>query len=164
MTMIIRLILVLVILVLVYVNGYSISNRYSNSISSNINTMKRLQYNKHSLLNNHYNNYNNALIRSRLMKPLSFKVAEDEEVDEDDEIIEFDDDDGHKGNALISKLSKGVVPLAASLGFALTPSTALSIRIAGAAVGGAAGLLARKTIIEPMLKSSNDDNNNGCLI
>jgi len=92
---------------------------------------------------------------------LSFKVVEDEEeVDEDDEVVEFDNDNSNKGNVLMSKLSKGVVPLAASLGFAFTPSSALTIRIAGAAVGGAAGLLARKTIIEPMLKTSNDDNDN----
>lgn len=164
--MIIRLILVLVILVVVYVNGYINNyNRYSNS-----NIMKSLRYNKIIFANKHKYNQQNAILttlsasnimeRSRSMS-LSFKVVEDEEVEEDDEVIEFDNEDGNRGNVLMSKLSRGVVPLAASLGFALTPSTALTIRIAGAAVGGAAGLLARKTIIDPLLKTSNDDNDFG---
>lgn len=60
---------------------------------------------------------------------LFFKVAEADEtvtIDEDVEFATIDD------AGLLQKLSKGFVPLAASIGFAATPSPLVATRIAGA--------------------------------
>lgn len=46
--------------------------------------------------------------------------------------------------------------VAASLGFAITPSSAIALRIAGAAAGGLAGFVAKNMILEK-LKASEDD-------
>ena len=51
------------------------------------------------------------------------------------------------------KISKGIIPLAASVGFAVTPSPLIAMRIAGAAAGGIAGLLAR-TVLNRRLKET----------
>ena len=54
--------------------------------------------------------------------------------------------------------------MAASLGFAITPSSAIALRIAGAAAGGLAGFLAKNMIQESMKQAEtgggNDDNDN----
>jgi hypothetical protein len=93
---------------------------------------------------------------------LKFKVAEsDVEEEEDVEEIDFDEDGG---SSVLRKLSKGVVPIAASIGFAVTPSPAIALRLAGAAVGGVAGLVARKAIesrIQETDSGDGDDDNNG---
>lgn len=45
----------------------------------------------------------------------------------------------------LQRLSLGIVPVAATLGFALVPSQKLAFRAAGAAAGGVAGILAKKS-------------------
>lgn len=59
----------------------------------------------------------------------------------------------------------GMPLVAASLGFAITPSSAIALRIAGAAVGGLAGFVAKNMIIEKMKvpegSGGDDDNNSG---
>ena len=54
---------------------------------------------------------------------LRFKVYEDEDVEVDEEEIEFDDfSGGIAGNsAMLRKLGKGVMPIGLGLGFAATP-------------------------------------------
>ena len=60
---------------------------------------------------------------------LFFKVAEADETVAIDEDVEF----ATIGDAgLLQKLSKGFVPLAASIGFAATPSPLVATRLAGA--------------------------------
>lgn len=69
----------------------------------------------------------NALLRNP--SRLFFKVAEADEtvaIDEDVEFATIDD------AGLLQKLSKGFVPLAASIGFAATPSPLVATRLAGA--------------------------------
>jgi len=82
---------------------------------------------------------------------LLFKVSEADDVDvEDDEELDFGQNDGNGAggkNGFLKKLSRGVVPLAASLGFVVTPSPAIAVRVAGAAVGGMAGVLARRVLV-----------------
>lgn len=95
---------------------------------------------------------------------LAFKVSDvDEDVDEDTEQLQFEDPD--QGSGLLRKLSRGVVPLAASLGFVVTPSSAVAVRMAGAAVGGLAGLAARGIMLRSMRKAAPDptdgDDNDG---
>jgi hypothetical protein len=55
--------------------------------------------------------------------------------------------------------------VAASLGFAITPSSAIALRIAGAAAGGIAGFVAKNMILEKMKlaegSGGDDDNNSG---
>lgn len=90
-----------------------------------------------------------------------FKVTEaDEDVDVDDEVIEFDNA-GSNGKTLLRKLSKGVVPLAASLGFAATPSATLAVRIAGAVAGGAIGMAAKKTVLDKIFAEDHDGGGGG---
>jgi len=99
--------------------------------------------------------------KKQLLNPLKFKLSENEgkestALDLDDD-IDDDDDDEFTGEFL-QKLSKGVVPLAASVGFAVTPSAKVAARIAGAAAGGVVGLLAKnamKISIKP--KFGDDD-------
>ena len=51
------------------------------------------------------------------------------------------------------KLSKGIIPLAASVGFAVTPSPLIAVRVAGAAAGGIAGLLAKTALNKRLRKT-----------
>ena len=56
--------------------------------------------------------------------------------------------------------------VAASLGFAITPSSTIALRIAGAAAGGIAGFVAKNMILEKIKQSEsdggdNDDDNKG---
>ena len=57
----------------------------------------------------------------------------------------------------------GMPLVAASLGFAITPSSAIALRIAGAAAGGIAGFVAKNMILEKLKVSEGDggDDNNG---
>ena len=91
---------------------------------------------------------------------LQFKVSEEEELEVDDgEELDFgqNDNSGGASASFLKKLSRGVVPLAASLGFVVTPSSAVAVRVAGAAVGGLAGIVARRAIQSKLsLLASND--------
>ena len=90
---------------------------------------------------------------------LQFKVSEEEELEVDDgEELDFgQNDNGGASASFLRKLSRGVVPLAASLGFVVTPSSAVAVRVAGAAVGGVAGIVARRAIQSKLsLMTSND--------
>lgn len=61
------------------------------------------------------------------------------------------------------RISKGIVPLAASMGFAVTPSSKALFRIAGAAAGGVAGILAKQAVdtqIKTMQLEEDSNNNN----
>jgi len=101
-------------------------------------------------------------IPSRPITSLKFKTSESEvdEVDVDEEVVEFDD---AGGSPILKKLSKGMPIVAASLGFAITPSSAIAFRVAGAAAGGLAGFIAKNMILERMKGSEDDggDDNNG---
>lgn len=98
---------------------------------------------------------------------LSFKISEDDKLgitassgrgavllgepgdddEEDDDEGDGDDDDDEGGDgSLLRKLSRGVVPLAASLGFTAVPSSRLALRLAGAAAGGVVGAVIRSVI------------------
>lgn len=86
---------------------------------------------------------------------LRFKVADvDEDVDEDEE-LDFDGDG--KPSSLLKKLSNSIVPLAASVGFAVTPSSAVAVRIAGLAAGGVAGFIAKKVVIDKLVENEDSD-------
>ena len=75
---------------------------------------------------------------------LRFKVAADDEVElAEQEAIVFEKFDG---GSFARKLSSGAVPIAASLGFAVTRSPTVAARIAGAALGGVAGFVLQKVI------------------
>ena len=91
---------------------------------------------------------------------LLFKVAEEAEVDtdQDDGALDFvSGPPSSKKSSVFKKLSKGVVPIAASLGFAVTPSTAVASRIAGAAAGGLAGYLMKKGVLDRLFASNDND-------
>jgi hypothetical protein len=74
-------------------------------------------------------------------KPRQEKISKPPKFEE----IENDDND-EQAEVLLNRLSKGIIPIAASLGFAVTPSSTLVARFAGAAAGGLAGFLAKKAI------------------
>lgn len=90
---------------------------------------------------------------------LFFKVSEsDDDIStsmEDDE-VDFDDFSQSK-TVLIRKLSRGVIPIAASLGFAAAPTSNIAIRLAWAAVGGTAGFIAKNTLIDKFVHKNEDD-------
>lgn len=89
---------------------------------------------------------------------LRFKVSESDEVEvEDDEEVDFDNDDDGGGSVMLKKLSKGMPLVAASLGFAVTPSSAIAMRVAGAAAGGMVGLVARKAMLERIKAAEGGD-------
>lgn len=78
---------------------------------------------------------NSALVRAQSpvsLTQLRFKVAEADEVTTQvDNDVEFQDF-GDSSSGLLQKLSKGFIPLAASIGFAATPSPLIATRLAGA--------------------------------
>ena len=80
---------------------------------------------------------------------IMFKLSENEvvETEESKEKIEFDD---MGGGTVMQKLAKGMPIVAAGLGFALVPSSGVALRIAGAAVGGIAGVAASKAILKKL--------------
>ena len=96
-----------------------------------------------------------SMNKKQLLNPLQFKLSEQDtggkvalDVDEEDE------DGGEEGinPKLLRKFSKGVIPLAASLGFAVTPSPALATRLAGALAGSVVGLLVNRAIINSIVE------------
>eukprot|EP01038_Epipyxis_sp_PR26KG_P010886 gene10886-14609_t len=116
-------------------------------------------------------NYLQSISIHKFHRPtfIKFKLVEDEDVQVDDKLDTAADDDDddfseEESSTLLNKLSKGIIPLAASVGFAVTPSSAVAARVAGAAAGGIAGFLARNIIIQKMkneIEEDNGDNNNG---
>lgn len=78
-----------------------------------------------------------------------FKVTESDDDEEVDEDLEFDD---FKPSSSIKKLSRSIVPLAATLGFAVTPSSGVAARLMGAAVGGVAGLVTKMAILDKIVR------------
>lgn len=62
---------------------------------------------------------------------LHFKVAEGDEAVMVEDEVDFQDV-SQSSLGLFQKLSKGFVPLAASVGFAVTPSPLIATRLAGA--------------------------------
>jgi len=97
---------------------------------------------------------------------LRFKVSENDK--SDTALLDLDDDDDEDDNEsgelfypdILQKLSKGIIPLAASLGFTLTPSSRIITRVIGAATGGMIGYL-MKTMMEKNLKSVEDNYSGG---
>lgn len=86
---------------------------------------------------------------------LKFKVSEGDEDVEFDESIEFDE---FKPSSNIQKLSRSIIPLAASLGFAVTPSSGVAIRLAGAAAGGVAGLVTKMVVLDKLVREEERKN------
>jgi hypothetical protein len=66
--------------------------------------------------------------------------------------------------SLLEKISMGAIPIATSLGFALTPSSKLTTRFAGAAVGSVTGVLiraaARRKLLDDLEKQELLDDGN----
>ena len=92
----------------------------------------------------------------KLFTALKFKVSEtDEEEDIDETELDFDD---FKPSSRMKKLSNSIIPLAATLGFAVTPSSGVAIRLAGAAAGGVAGLVTKIAIIDKMVRAEEKRN------
>lgn len=119
-------------------------------------------YGRHSLGQHHRLLLDSARSRKYLVPRASnsaallFKVSEADEVDSIDEDIDFDEGlsfgDGRKGG-LMRKLSKAAIPVAASIGFAVSPSTNLASRLTAAAIGGGAGLLAKVIVLDRIIAS-----------
>ncbi|RYH28793.1 hypothetical protein EON65_10840 [archaeon] len=82
--------------------------------------------------------------------------SDDEESDETDGEDEYEDEPAVKKPSIFRKLSRGIVPIAASVGFAISPSPSLVGRIAGATVGGVGGFIARKIVLESLEADSNN--------
>lgn len=94
------------------------------------------------------------------LKPLYFKVSEEdgeEETDVVEDELKFSSEDGKSSSSLLQKLSRGAIPIAASVGFAVTPSASILSRVAGATVGGVAGFIAKRTVLDRLIQSSNGD-------
>lgn len=98
---------------------------------------------------------------------LRFKVSENDKsdtalIDIDDDDEDDDSEDGALINPdILQKLSRGIIPLAASLGFTLTPSSRIATRIVGAAAGGIVGYVMKTMMNKNNLKSSGEDNSGG---
>lgn len=102
---------------------------------------------------------------SKILSELKFKVSDAEpEVlveEEEEEAIESTGRDigaqSVNAGGLLQRLSKGIVPIAASIGFAATPSSSLIFRLAGATVGGFTGILAKRFVLDKYLQQRLDD-------
>ena len=124
--------------------------------------------NRRILINSNYKiNYGSLSIRKPSISTCKyFKVSESEQDEvEDDEEVVFEE---VKSSSVLKKLSNGIVPLAASIGFAVTPSSGIAVRIAGAAAGGVAGLITKITVLDKLVRNQeenslndNDDDDNG---
>lgn len=94
---------------------------------------------------------------------LSFRVNDRDIVQKRvvvEEEVEDEDDEELLNGDVLNRLSKGVIPVAASLGFAVTPSPNVVIRFAGAAAGGVAGFFIKRAIdkrIELIEETSEED-------
>eukprot|EP01041_Mallomonas_annulata_P007394 gene7394-15092_t len=91
---------------------------------------------------------------------LRFKVIEGEDEITDSKELEFDTTSADVSN-MLKKISAGMIPLAASIGFAVTPSSSIAARVAGAAIGGVAGFVLKRTVSKPTESDVDDDGNNG---
>jgi len=89
---------------------------------------------------------------------LLFKVAENEEDTDMDEDVEFDE---VRPGGLIKKISNSIIPLAATLGFVATPSTAVASRIVGAAAGGVAGALTKVIVLDKLVRAAEEADSGG---
>lgn len=104
--------------------------------------------------------------RSGVWRPhasrLHFKVSENDEAEdlELDEEIEFDEP-SFGGTAVLEKISKAAIPVAASLGFAATPTAAIGARVAGAAAGSVAGIVLKRVVDSRIVLMESDDPENG---
>lgn len=97
------------------------------------------------------------------LQTLRFKVAEDteEDVEVTESELEFSSLEGDgRSSSLLQKLSRGAIPIAASVGFAVTPSTSILGRVAGAAAGGVAGFIAKRTVLDRLTQPSDGDFDN----
>lgn len=110
----------------------------------------------------HQFNINDISLQKMKLKDkfrLSFKVSESDDdistIIEDDD-VDFDDFSQSK-TILIRKLSRGVIPIAASLGFATARTSNIALRLAWAAVGGTAGFIAKKAIIDKLVNRNEND-------
>jgi len=92
---------------------------------------------------------------------LFFKTSASDDLDVDEDLDldfeELEDQGRGGGGSLLRKISKGMPVIAASLGFAATPSSALALRLAGAAVGGVAGAVARRVILDRLPEEDHGD-------
>lgn len=97
------------------------------------------------------------------MKPLRFKVSDNEAIVDNDLDLDLDEDEDNNfdGGALLKKLSNGMVPVAASVGFALTRSPAIPARVAGAALGGVIGLIGKTLVLNSITEPEKDDEDGG---
>lgn len=105
-----------------------------NPWSASKNVLQRKTYYKTS-------SFKSSIRKVRFNEPLNFKVAEVEDNVADSAEIEFQTISFDGG--ILNKLSKGLVPIAASIGFAVSPSSGIAGRAAGAAIGGVAGYLVK---------------------
>ena len=95
---------------------------------------------------------------------LRFKVSETEDVDVDvdEEEVVFDGDgEGGSSSSLLRRLVKGLPLITTSLGFAVTPSSAIAMRVAGAAAGGVTGMMARRVLLDRMPTAEGDGGDDG---
>jgi hypothetical protein len=96
---------------------------------------------------------------NQLSTLLKFKVADAEtetlEIEEKEE--EVNSDEVNNNNGVLRKISKNIIPIAASIGFAVTPSSSIAARIAGAAVGGVSGLLAKRLVLDKYFDEEFED-------
>lgn len=110
------------------------------------------------------------------MPPLQFRTSNNDQEKELVVIDQYDDNDDAENDGsdavqevydsqILRVLAKSVIPLSASIGFALNPSKRLAFRLASAAVGGLVGLAARQKIRtyarKPLLNSDDEDNDSG---
>lgn len=93
---------------------------------------------------------------------LYFKVSENDEAEDldMDEEIEFDEP-SFGGTAVLEKISKAAIPVAASLGFAVTPTAAIGARVAGAAAGSVAGVVLKRVVDNRIVLMENEDTESG---
>ena len=104
---------------------------------------------------------------SMTMKPvpssrLHFKVSENDEAEDLDldEEIEFDEP-SFDGTAMLGKISKAAILVAASLGFAAAPTAVIGARVAGAAAGSVAGVVLKRVVDNRIVLMESEDPESG---
>lgn len=91
-------------------------------------------------------------ISKRLAKSrLFFKVSEKEVVAIVDKSSTEIDEVSSNDIELLQKVSKGIIPVAASLGFAMTPSSSVLFRLLGATLGGLGGFVTKRYVLENII-------------
>eukprot|EP01031_Cornospumella_fuschlensis_P032618 gene32618-39436_t len=83
--------------------------------------------------------------------------SDEEGADYADSDDDFEDEVVVKTPSTLRKLSRGIVPIAASVGFAVTPSSSLARRVVGAALGGVGGFIARKLVLKGLEDDTSHD-------